>query len=123
MNTTESETLSADPSLTAQQRYTLAIDTLIQAQTLIINYSKKDVWNYVVWGGLFLAFSFMSYDLVWLAAINLILAGINFHKAVNEHGFLKTWQQDLIALKAIERLNDVRNRELDNSTEHSTLQQ
>lgn len=89
-----------------KSKYKQAIETLVSAQELVITYSKRDIFNKVCWGILFLAVAFFyTFSSVWINVVLLVIGGINFHTAATEHEFLETWRRDLTALKQIKERN------------------
>ena len=82
-------------------KYKRALDTLIGAQELIINYSRKDMWNSIWWGITFALITVFGTDILWLRIGMLILAGIHFHTAMREHEFTVIFRNDLERIKSI----------------------
>ena len=86
-------------------KYKNAVETLISAQELIIKYSFREVAGNVVNGLLLIALASFWLSTIWLAALTIIAAGINFHLAFNEYQFYKAFKSDLELLKTIDTNN------------------
>ena len=86
-------------------KYKNAVETLIKAQELIIKYSFKEVAGNIVNGLLLIALALFWLSTIWLAALLIIAAGINFHIAFSEYQFTKRFKEDLELLKTIDTNN------------------
>ena len=96
---------------TPQQKYTLAVQTLIASQNLLISYSISDILSSVIWAWVYvmLAVNLTLSSHTWVAALMIIFVGFYIHVAVKEYDFLKILKTDLEVLKDIELLNEERN--------------